>query len=215
MEGVDPVQEMLLRFTFPGKDWELVDGGKDIDVTLENVDQFVEAVLNHFFNVGVRKQVVAFIFGFNRVFPIESLRMFSISETESLICGALPSQSDEFWTIPVLEESIKCDRGYSTSSRVIKDLFEVLSSFDDKERTTFLTYVTGSSRLPIQGWKGLDPPLTVVRANPVEKYWDPSEFLPTVSTCFHYLKLPEYCDCEILKKKLVMAMESKSRFHLS
>jgi E3 ubiquitin-protein ligase TRIP12 len=64
------------------------------------------------------------------------------------------------------------------------------------------------------GWKGLSPPLTVVRANPPPPL-SPSDFLPTVSTCFHYLKLPEYSDKEILKEKLLAAIESKSRFHFN
>uniref|UniRef100_A0A7S4PEY0 HECT domain-containing protein n=2 Tax=Paramoeba aestuarina TaxID=180227 RepID=A0A7S4PEY0_9EUKA len=156
----------------------------------------------------------AFTYGFNRVFPMEKLKLFQIHELENLICGATDTETDAFWCISALEDSIKCDHGYSTGSKVIQNLFSVMSNFTRKQKIEFLVFVTGSPRLPIQGWKGLNPPLTIVLSNP-EPPFDPSDFLPTVSTCFHYLKLPEYPNIEILETKLKLSMESKSRFHLS
>ena len=57
--------------------------------------------------------------------------------------------------LTVFEECLRFDHGYSSSSRVIKDLFQVLCSLSPSQRTTFLTFVTGSPRLPVQGKKTL------------------------------------------------------------
>jgi len=39
--------------------------------------------------------------------------------------------------------------------------------------------------------------------------------LPTASTCMNFLKLPEYSDIEIMRSKLLYAIESGAGFELS
>jgi len=50
-----------------------------------------------------------------------------------------------------------------------------------------LQFVTGSPRLPIGGFRGLNPPLTVVKktATCVKN----EEELPSAMTCYNYLKV--------------------------
>jgi E3 ubiquitin-protein ligase HUWE1 len=45
--------------------------------------------------------------------------------------------------------------GYNPNSPVIKWLFEVLEEFDNSERAEFIQFVTGSSKVPVEGFKGL------------------------------------------------------------
>ncbi len=90
-----------------------------------------------------------------------------------------------------------------------------MCSLNKTEQRKFLTFVTGTSRLPIGGFKSLSPKLTVVKrtCNPGE---NPDDFLPTVMTCQNYLKLPEYSSYEVLKEKITLAMnEGNNEFHLS
>ena len=66
-----------------------------------------------------------------------------------------------------------------------------------------------------QGFKSLNPPLTIVRKT-VESSQSPDAFLPSVMTCVNYLKLPDYSSVEIMREKLHFAfMEGKHSFHLS
>jgi len=42
-----------------------------------------------------------------------------------------------------------------------------------------------------------------------------NRFLPSVMTCFNYLKLPDYSTKEVLKEKLLLAINEGAEFHLS
>jgi len=80
---------------------------------------------------------------------------------------------------------------------------------NSEERKSFLQFITGCSSLPPGGLANLYPRLTVVRTvdASIGSY-------PSVNTCVHYLKLPEYPDEEILKDRLFTATLEKG-FHLN
>lgn len=44
---------------------------------------------------------------------------------------------------------------YTAQSKPVKYLFEALYEFDNVERAEFLRFVTGSSKVPVEGFKGL------------------------------------------------------------
>ena len=68
---------------------------------------------------------------------------------------------------------------------------------------------------PLLGFRGLNPPLTVVR-KPHEAPYTPDDYLPSVMTCVNYLKLPQYSSKEVMREKLFTAMnEGVGSFHLS
>lgn len=73
----------------------------------------------------------------------------------------------------------------------------------------FLQFTTGCSSLPPGGLANLHPHLTVVR-----KEGEGDGSYPSVNTCVHYLKLPEYSSEEILREKLLAATKEKG-FHLN
>lgn len=104
---------------------------------------------------------------------------------------------------------------FSLLSRAVKYLFEILSSFDSEQQRLFLQFVTGSPRLPVGGFRSLNPPLTIVRKT-FESTENPDDFLPSVMTCVNYLKLPDYSTIEIMREKLLIAArEGQQSFHLS
>lgn len=72
-----------------------------------------------------------------------------------------------------------------------------------------------ASDLAYLGFRGLNPPLTVVR-KPHEAPLTADNYLPSVMTCVNYLKLPEYSTKEVMREKLGVAMkEGMGSFHLS
>ena len=76
-------------------------------------------------------------------------------------------------------------------------------------------FATGTSRLPIGGFKALSPKLTIVKKTFDENVL-PDDYLPTVMTCQNNIKLPEYSSYEILENKLLFAMKEGSKeFNLS
>lgn len=130
-----------------------------------------------------------------------------------------------------MSEAVKADHGFHAESKAIRDLVEIMSDFDAPTRRSYLQFITGSPKLPIggnapwvsgwtyahlsQGFRGLNPPLTVVR-KPHEAPLTADDYLPSVMTCVNYLKLPEYSSKAVMKEKLQTAMkEGVGSFHLS
>lgn len=46
-------------------------------------------------------------------------------------------------------------QNYTAETPVVKWLFEVLEEFENSERAEFIQFVTGSSKVPVEGFKGL------------------------------------------------------------
>ncbi|KIL69369.1 hypothetical protein M378DRAFT_184532 [Amanita muscaria Koide BX008] len=204
------IEDLALDFTIPGYDIELKPGGRDIAVSSENVEEYTNAVLDAILGKGVQIQAKAFKEGFSKVFPVSDLQAFSADELAMLF-----GNSDEDWTIETLSEAIKADHGFNVDSKAIRDLTEVMSQYDLPKRRAFLQFITGSPKLPIGGFRGLNPPLTVVR-KPHEAPLTADDYLPSVMTCVNYLKLPEYSSKLVTKEKLQTAIqEGIGSFHLS
>ncbi|KAF8967730.1 hypothetical protein BDZ97DRAFT_1903295 [Flammula alnicola] len=204
------IEDLALDFTIPGYDIELRPDGRDTPVTSENVNEYVAEVLDAIIGKGAAIQAKAFRDGFSKVFPIADLRAFSADELVMLF-----GNSEEDWSTETLSEALKADHGFNVESRAIRDLVEIMSEYEPSTRRAYLQFITGSPKLPIGGFRGLNPPLTVVR-KPHEAPLTADDYLPSVMTCVNYLKLPEYSTKQVMKEKLQVAMqEGVGSFHLS
>ncbi|ORY01005.1 hypothetical protein K493DRAFT_210243 [Basidiobolus meristosporus CBS 931.73] len=205
------LDDLCLDFTLPGyPEIEFVENGANVAVTIENVEEYLDGVLEHTVGSGVTTKVAAFRDGFNTVFPLKHLNAFSPEELVMLF-----GQAEEDWSAEMLLDAIKADHGYTLESRPIQFLIDIMSSFTSEQRREFLQFVTGSPKLPIGGFKNLLPAFTVV-CKPNELPLTPDDYLPSVMTCVNYLKMPNYSTEEIMRKKLEKAMkEGQGSFHLS
>ncbi|TPX66631.1 hypothetical protein SpCBS45565_g04341 [Spizellomyces sp. 'palustris'] len=206
------LEDLCLDFTLPGYPAaELIPNGKDIALTLDNLEHYIDRVVEMTVGEGVQRQVEAFRKGFDRVFPAADLRSFTVQELAVLVGGA----AEEDWAYDVLIDSIKADHGYNSDSRTIKHLATFMSTLNPIQRREFLQFVTGSPKLPLGGFKVLNPSLTVVRKN-VEAGKKPDDYLPSVMTCVNYLKVPDYSELEVMKMRFEVAVrEGQGCFHLS
>ena len=94
-------------------------------------------------------------------------------------------------------------------------LVQVMSEMNDTEKRDFIQFVTGCPKLPLGGFKNLNPPFTVV-CKTTEASHKPDEYLPSVMSCANYLKIPQYSSKDVLKEKLEIAYkEGRGCFHLS
>ncbi|XP_033894831.2 E3 ubiquitin-protein ligase TRIP12 isoform X3 [Acipenser ruthenus] len=206
------VEDLGLDFTLPGfPNIELKKGGKDVPVNIHNLEEYLRLVVFWTLNEGVSRQFESFREGFESVFPLQHLQYFYPEELDQLLCGS----KSETWDVKTLMECCRPDHGYTHDSRAVKFLFEILSSFDAEHQRLFLQFVTGSPRLPVGGFRSLNPPLTIVRKT-FESTENPDDFLPSVMTCVNYLKLPDYSSIDIMRQKLLIAArEGQQSFHLS
>ncbi len=84
----------------------------------------------------------------------------------------------------------------------------VMCKMNPEERKYFVQFLTGCSSLPPGGLANLHPRLTVVKKDGNDLSY------PSVNTCVHYLKLPEYSSEDILKNQLSIACQEKG-FYLN
>ncbi|KAG4305465.1 hypothetical protein PORY_001021 [Pneumocystis oryctolagi] len=205
------IEEFSLNFTLPGfPNVHLVNNGDEKSVTIHNIGEYIDLIIDFTIGKGVKEQINAFRDGFSSVLPYSSLALFTPEELSMLF-----GQSKEDWSIETLTESIKADHGYNMDSRSIQNFLDILANMDDVERRDFLQFITGSPKLPIGGFKSLTPPLTVV-CKTHEPPLTPNDYLPSVMACVNYLKLPDYTTKEIMKSKLLLAIkEGQGSFHLS
>jgi len=133
--------------------------------------------------------------------------------------------------LSALSEALKADHGFNVESRAIRELIEIMADYGPSTRRAYLQFITGSPKLPIGGrrsyivtfsdltfllgFRGFNPPFTVVR-KPHEAPLKADDYLPSVMTCVNYLKLPDYSSKAVMREKLKIAMEEGvGSFHLS
>ncbi|XP_052173032.1 E3 ubiquitin-protein ligase UPL4 isoform X2 [Diospyros lotus] len=203
------IEDLYLDFSLPGyPDYVLTVVPEEKLVTMENLEEYVLATVDATINVGICRQVEAFKSGFNQVFSIQHLQVFTEEELERLLCG-----EREFCSSNEMLDHIKFDHGYTASSPPIINLLQIIREFDREQQRAFLQFVTGAPRLPPGGLASLNPKLTIVRKH-CSRCADAD--LPSVMTCANYLKLPPYSSKETMKEKLLYAItEGQGSFHLS
>ena len=91
MDGC-PVEDLGLDFTLPGyPNIELMKGGKDMTVTLDNLAQYVKLVSHWLLIEGVSGQMESVREGFESVFPLTSLQMFYPEELDQVRLDYAPN----------------------------------------------------------------------------------------------------------------------------
>ncbi|KAF3786749.1 E3 ubiquitin-protein ligase [Nymphaea thermarum] len=207
--GGSKIVDLCLDFTLPGyPDYVLKAGAEHELVSLDCLGEYVSLVVDATVKSGIGRQVEAFKSGFNEVFPIHYLQIFTEDELDRMLCG-----EQEAWVSEAFLDHVKFDHGYTSSSLPVIHFLEIVREFKHEERSAFLQFVTGAPRLPPGGLAALNPKLTVVRKNSGSNAdWD----LPSVMTCANYLKLPPYSTKERARERLLYAItEGQGSFHLS
>ncbi|MBA0605993.1 hypothetical protein Godav_018519 [Gossypium davidsonii] len=152
-----PIEDLCLDFTLPGHpDYILKPGDETVDIN--NLEEYISLVVDATVKTGIMRQMEAFRAGFNQVFDIASLQIFTPQELDYLLCGRR-----ELWEAETLADHIKFDHGYTAKSPVIINLLEIMGEFAPDQQRAFCQFVTGAPRLPPGGLAVLNPKLTIVR----------------------------------------------------
>jgi hypothetical protein len=205
------IGDLHIAFTLPGYDSiELRPEGSTTLVTADNLLEYVELVAAT--TLMQTPQAEAIRCGLKSIVDLSKLEFLTSSELETVLCGS----NDEDWEQSAVLEALVAAHGYSKTSETFLNLVTAMQDFTDADRRLFLSFITGSPRLPIGGFKALSPPLTVVRKDPSLPGGSPDDYMPSVMTCQNYLKLPDYSSAAVLRKLLHYAMqEGRETFHFS
>lgn len=183
---------------------ELLPDGKNILVTEENKKQYVELVSEWKISKRVQDQISALSDGFYEIVPRELASVFDEREMEFLIGGISDIDVDDW-------ERSTCYRGYTENDKVIQLFWKAVRSFSSEMKARLLQFATGTSRVPVNGFKdlqGSDGP----RRFTIDKKTGSINALPVAHTCFNRIDLPEYTSLEMLTAKLTLAIEETMGF---
>jgi len=183
---------------------ELRPGGKETRVTDENKDEYIQLVIEWRFINRVRRQMDQFLAGFNELVPLNLIKIFDEGELELLMCG-IGSIDVKDWKGNTVYKG-----DYHPNHIVIQWYWRVVLSFSNEMRSRLLQFVTGTSRVPMNGFKELygsnGPQLFTI-----EK-WGSATNYPRAHTCFNRLDLPPYESYQQLRDKLIKAIEGSEGF---
>ncbi|XP_016955618.1 E3 ubiquitin-protein ligase Nedd-4 isoform X14 [Drosophila biarmipes] len=183
---------------------ELKPGGANIDVTNDNKDEYIKLVIEWRFVARVKEQMSSFLDGFGSIIPLNLIKIFDEHELELLMCG-IQNIDVKDW-----RENTLYKGDYHMNHIIIQWFWRAVLSFSNEMRSRLLQFVTGTSRVPMNGFKelyGSNGPQMFT----IEKWGTPNNF-PRAHTCFNRLDLPPYEGYLQLKDKLIKAIEGSQGF---
>ncbi|CAI9266412.1 unnamed protein product [Lactuca saligna] len=179
-------------------DYELIPGGRNIRVTEENKHKYVDLIAEHRLTTAIRPQINAFLEGFTELIPRDLISIFHDKELELLISGLPDIDLDD------MKANTEYS-GYSAASPVIQWFWEVAQAFSKEDKARLLQFVTGTSKVPLEGFSALQG-ISGSQKFQIHKAYGRPDHLPSAHTCFNQLDLPEYPSKEHLEERLLLAI---------
>ncbi|XP_041362701.1 E3 ubiquitin-protein ligase SMURF2-like [Gigantopelta aegis] len=186
---------------------ELKPGGKDMCVTEENKKEYVTLYVQWRFMRGIEAQFLALQKGFNEIIPPHLLKSFDERELELMI-GGLGKIDIEDWKKHTRLKHC------TPESNITKWFWRAVGNYDDEMRARLLQFVTGSSRVPLQGFKALQGSTGAAgpRLFTIHQVDICTDNLPKAHTCFNRIDIPPYEHFEKFLSKLTCAVEETCGF---
>ena len=189
---------------------ELKPGGAEIEVTRENLEEYLALYAHHRLVKSIEAQVGAVREGLG-VFVDDEVRATlrsccTVAEFQLLLCGTKEVDVDDW------QGSARCGGGYTAASEQVGWFWAEVRAMTQEEQGKLLHFCTGSVRAPatgfsaLMGYQGQQQRFTIER--------DPrgAERLPVASACFNKLLLPAYVSRETLAAKLRLAISLSEGF---
>ncbi|EAW76689.1 SMAD specific E3 ubiquitin protein ligase 1, isoform CRA_d [Homo sapiens] len=186
---------------------ELKPNGRNVPVTEENKKEYVRLYVNWRFMRGIEAQFLALQKGFNELIPQHLLKPFDQKELE-LIIGGLDKIDLNDWKSNTRLKHCVAD------SNIVRWFWQAVETFDEERRARLLQFVTGSTRVPLQGFKALQGSTGAAgpRLFTIHLIDANTDNLPKAHTCFNRIDIPPYESYEKLYEKLLTAVEETCGF---
>ncbi|TYZ67026.1 hypothetical protein PybrP1_011696 [[Pythium] brassicae (nom. inval.)] len=192
-----------LSFSTPlsdGTEAPLCPNGESVPVTLANRAEYVKLVEKTRLTESAQ-QLAALREGLASVLPMELAPLFTPRELEVLICGRREVDVD------LLRQCTEYSEGAEEAMVHVQHFWEVLKEMSSEDRTSFLRFVWARSRMPNSA-KDFPMNFKIQSAHDPGARVDPDAYLPHAQTCFFALRLPTYSSKEILRAKLLYAIQN-------
>lgn len=177
----------------------LTENGDQMEVDNSNKALYVEKMLDFYFKEEFGSNLSAITEGFFDIIPHRYIAPFNESQLEMLLSG----QTD------IDLEDWKANTEYSgeltAESDVVVWFWNWMSKQSPEVHRQVLQFVTGSSNVPLGGFKNLRGVASLVKFN-ISKAQKDQGSLPSASTCFNMLKMPAFESQADFEAKLLLAV---------
>jgi E3 ubiquitin-protein ligase HUWE1 len=183
---------------------ELVPYGLNKLVTQENKGEYVDLMAHWLFRERYEPALGSLLEGFEAHISINKyMRLFTLDEIQ-LLLGGRPDID-----LKDIRKDAQFTGGYDEDSAQVEWLWVILQEFDVEKLSLFLGFISGCASMPVDG---LDPPLMITQMEDSDRDAEGmNSALPRAHTCFNQLVLPPYADHEIMRDKLLYALENASQ----
>jgi hypothetical protein len=175
---------------------ELIKDGKYKKVTFDKLKEYIKLYKEFLINE-IDEQVSMISKGIFDILDEKLSSLITPEDLEEYVCGF------PFLDIHLLREKTNYEY-YEADSPTIINFWKALESFTTEEQVKYLKFVSGRTRLPDPRNINFCHKITMIRGRDVDKK------MPTSSTCYFTLNLPNYSTYEILRDKLRYAINNCS-----
>ncbi|KAJ1720097.1 ubiquitin-protein ligase (E3) [Coemansia erecta] len=193
----------------------LVPNGEAIKVTSQNRMLYLDLIAHFKLTRQNDKAVQAFLSGVHTMVPETWLRLLFATPTEfsRLLCGDSGRINIDDWRRNTeYEGAYRAKR--ETHPTIVAFWDVVREELTEKQRRELCKFATSCERPPLLGFGELNPSFCITSSSSDEN-GNHDNRLPSASTCVNLLKLPVFSTREILRDKLLQAIESGAGFDLS
>lgn len=192
-------QELLQDLTWTavrcdGRVVELVPGGVTRPVLpneiREYVTAYVESRLGEF-----SLAIECFCEGLTTVIPESAICLLKWEELRTLVCGSRGVDVSRLRENTEYDDDVSCDDPH------IVAFWEVLESFSEEEKISFLRFVWARPTLPPKG-VAFPQKMKIQSAVGDDAAVKPDQYLPRAHTCFFSINLPRYSSKEVREMNL-------------
>jgi hypothetical protein len=181
---------------------DLKPNGSTIQVTEENKQEYINLLIDFISDTSIKAPLTSFLDGFYFVIPRDIITILTADEAELMICG-IPYIDLQEW-----QDFTEYRGEFSKNNQTIVWFWEVLSEFSQEYLSQLILFVTGTPRLPVEGFGSLK----TTRGDPARFTMEPVPYtqgiLPRAHTCFNRLDLPHYPSKEGMKQALVYVLDN-------
>ncbi|MCL4128040.1 UNVERIFIED_CONTAM: hypothetical protein GTU68_032884 [Idotea baltica] len=181
---------------------DLKPGGRNITVTEENKLEYIRLVCQEKMTGAIKKQLNSFLEGFYDIISKDLISIFNEQELELLLSGLPTIDIDD------LKNNTEYHK-YHPNSLQIQWFWRALRSFDQAERAKLVQFVTGTSKVPLQGFSALEG-MNGTQKFQIHRDDRSTDRLPSAHTCFNQLDLPMYETYDKLRHYLLKAIQECS-----
>ncbi|PHH59327.1 hypothetical protein CDD81_3377 [Ophiocordyceps australis] len=187
----------------------LIPGGDKTAVTNDNRLLYVSYTARHRLVVQPMLQTNAFLRGLRSIIRPSWISMFDQLDLQRLVGG-----DSEDIDIDDLRRNTVYSGVYSIGDDgeehpTIQLFWRVVQDFNDDQRRAVVKYVSSTPRAPLLGFSQLRPKFAIRDGGSDETR------LPSASTCANLLKLPVYKTEQVMRNKLLYAINANAGFDLS